>query len=315
MSQIQQEDNKSQEPPSPPGFAAQLAAALPRLAPAEYRTALFFRDHPDEVVVASAWDLGSQIGVSDSVVIRTARSLGYAGLADLRRDLIKELRSGVTPATRMTKTIDNLAAHGVGAALALTVETHRTALDGLCRDIPPVLFEAAVGALAAATRVQVFGIGPSNAMAAYFVTQLNRFGRDATAMTHTGLLQADDLHRLRQGDLVVILAYSRVYRELDSLLLRIQALGLKALLLSDTLGSELSDRVDLVLPVARGRSDMFSMHTATLALLEALLVGLAIEKRDEVVPALAHLNGLRRETTGGRMDLPVAGRRPDRKVR
>ena len=54
---------------------------------------------------------------------------------------------------------------------------------------------------------------------------------------------------------------------------RAGGLGLPTILLTDTLGAALRKRVDLVLPVARGRADGLSMHTATLGLIEALLVG------------------------------------------
>jgi hypothetical protein len=41
---------------------------------------------------------------------------------------------------------------------------------------------------------------------------------DAAGLSNSGLLFADDLQTLRKGDLVVILAYGRVYTELALLL-------------------------------------------------------------------------------------------------
>ena len=81
---------------------------------------------------------------------------------------------------------------------------------------------------------------------------------------------------LREGRLVIILAYGRVYAEVDALFGPGSAVAeADAVLLTDTLAATLRRRVDLVLPVARGRVDMLSMHTATLGLIEALLVGIA----------------------------------------
>src|SRR6266851_516748 len=119
---------------------------------------------------------------------------------------------------------------------------------------------------------------PSSAMAEYFVIQLARFGLDAVSLTRTGLLFADDLQKLREGDLVVILAYGRLYRELMVMLDTARRRGVGSILLTDTLVSVLRRKVDLVLPVARGRADMLSMHTATLGLIEALLVGVAMRR-------------------------------------
>ena len=81
------------------------------------------------------------------------------------------------------------------------------------------------------------------------------------------------------------------------------------MLLTDTLGGALGPRVDLVLPVARGKADWFSTHTATLGLMEALLVGLAAKRPSETVASLKRLNVLRSALAGETMDLPVSGRR------
>ena len=194
------------------------------------------------------------------------------------------------------------------AALELTLEIHQKALASLRRDITPEAFRTAVQHLVDARRVVVFGIGPSSAMANYFAIQLGRFGIEAQSLTRTGLLFADDLQKLKTGDLLLIFAYGRVYRELAALLRQAERRGVTSILFTDTLGPQLRDRVALILPVARGRADMLSMHTATLGLIEALLVGIATRRPAETIASLEELNALRTELVGAPMDLP-AGRR------
>jgi hypothetical protein len=64
---------------------------------------------------------------------------------------------------------------------------------------------------------------------------------------------------------------------------------------------------DLVLPVERGRADGLSMHTATLALFEALLIGVAAKRPAETVANLKLLNELRERVVGTPMGLPAPG--------
>lgn len=199
------------------------------------------------------------------------KALGFSGLDDLRRTLADELRSSLSPAERLTRTLGEVGA-SLSAAFDMTLEIHLQSLESLRRTITPEQFEKAVGSIVWAQRVLVFGLGPSSAMAAYLIIQLGRFGLDAAGLMNTGLLFADDLQKLRKGDLVIILAYGRVYAELAVLLDEIDRLGVGSLLLTDTLAAKLRRRVDQILPVARARADMLSMHTATLGLIKALLV-------------------------------------------
>jgi DNA-binding MurR/RpiR family transcriptional regulator len=276
-----------------------------QMSPAEQRVAEFFRQNREEVLIASAAALAAEAKTSDATVVRTAKALGFAGLDELRRALAQELRTSLSPAERLVHTLGAIG-DSPAAALQLTLDIHQRSLDSLRRSMTPELFEAAVDGVVAARRVVVFGLGPSAAIANYFVTQLVRFGLDAASLTNTGLLFADDLRRLRDGDLVIILAYGRVYAELTALLDEVAGRALRSFLVTDTLAATLRHRVDLVLPVARGQAEMLSMHTVTLGFIEALLVGMAAKRPEQTLASLKALNEARRKLTGQPMNLPTS---------
>ncbi len=288
-------------------FDERVAARLAGMSPAEQRVARFFQANREEVLIASAAALATKAGTSDATVVRTAKSLGFASLEELRRSLADELRFSLSPADRLAKTLDEVG-DNLQTAFNMTIEIHTNALRSLRRDITPTQFRTAVTRIAEARRVLVFGIGPSSALANYFVIQLARFGLDTASLTRTGLLFADDLQKIRKGDFVVVLAYGRVYPELAVLLDETDRRRVGTLLLTDTLATVLSKRVDLVLPVARGRVDMLSMHTATLGLLEALLVGVATKRPRQTSASLRSLNDARTKLVGRAMALPVSRR-------
>jgi len=295
-------------------FADRAAAAMAGMRAAEQAAVRFFAANREEVLVASAADLAAKIGISDATVIRAAQALGYAGLDGLRRQLADELRQSLSPAARLARTLGAVRGD-VAAALGTMVDIHVAALEGLRRDIDAERFGRAVDLLAGARRIFVFGIGPSSALADYFAIQLGRFGVAGTSLTRTGLSLADGLCGLGAEDVVVALAYSRVYREIEVLVAEAGRLGAPTILLTDSLGAQLGGKVDLVLPVARGRADWFSTHTATLGLIEALLVGLAAKRPAETVAGLKRLNALRSALAGENMALPVARRRERRRRR
>ena len=285
-------------------FTDRVNANLESMSPAERRVARFFQENREQVLIASAAALAAQAGISDATVIRATKALGFSGMDELRRTLATELKEDLSPVSRLARTLREVG-DDKEAAFDVTLEIHRKALEDLRRDVSPEHFRSAVQHIVDARRVSIFGIGPSSAMADYFAIQLRRFGIEAFSLTQTGLLLADGLQRLRAGDLLITFAYSRVYRELAALLKHADRTGVASILVTDTLDGTLGQRVDLVLKVARGRADMLSMHTATLGLIEALLVGIATTRPEETLLALEQLNQSRAELVGESMDLPT----------
>src|SRR5438552_6451280 len=68
-------------------YADRVAERGEALAPAERRVADLLLDLGPEATLLSAAALAEQLGTSDATVVRTAKALGYSGLAELRRAL------------------------------------------------------------------------------------------------------------------------------------------------------------------------------------------------------------------------------------
>lgn len=283
-------------------FDQRIVKRLNDMGPAEQRVIQYFQDHREEVLIASAAALAEKAKTSDATVVRAARALGFSGLDELRRTLADELHSSLSLSDRLARTLGEVGGD-VSAAFRVTLDTHLRCFESLRRSIAPGQFEKAVDGISRAKRVVAFGIGPSSAIAGYLAMQLGRFGFDTLTLTNTGLLFADDVRKLRKGDLVIMLAYGRVYAELAALVDEIERLRLRSYLLTDTLAAALHQRVDLILSVPRGHAEMLSMHTVTLGFIEALLVGVATKRSAKTLASLRELNEARGKLAGKGMTL------------
>lgn len=248
---------------------------------------------------ASAAEIAAAAGTSDATVIRTARKLGYAGLAELRRALAEDLRRDLTLADRMTR---ELSQPGASPGLQTSTQALRAALD-VIEALEDAVVSEIVTSIVAARRIHVFGIGPSGFIAGYFAVQLQRLGFDARALSRTGLQFADDLVGIESEDTVIALAYNRPYPEVRALFDRATRLNLPTFLITSN-GPRMPDpRARLVLRVPRGRTDGFGMHAGTLALLEGLLVALSAAEPDRTKASLEDLNSARATLSGAGMGL------------
>lgn len=280
-------------------YAERVAARGDSLAPAERRVAGLLLDLGPEATLLSAAALAAQLGTSDATVVRTAKALGYSGLAALRRALAVY---GDNPpiGERLRRTLEQTPGDDLFGG---SVRNHLSALEGLTRNVSPETFRRAVAVLAASDRVVWRGVGPSAHLAEYGQLIAQRIGKPSIALVHTGTAFADELLALTPGDAVVVLAYGRLQSHVRVLLERASFLSTPVVLITDTLGRRLATDVAVTLQSGRGAPGLFASHGTTLVVIEALVLAIAATRVAESQASLAELNEFRAALAGRRMDV------------
>jgi DNA-binding MurR/RpiR family transcriptional regulator len=275
----------------------------PSLSPVSQRIAQYLVDAGPEVVLLSAADLAAELGTSDASVIRTAKALGYSGLAELRRAISTSTREPSLE-VRLQRSLDE--GETSESILHSLIGHHVASLQGLARRIEPELFQQAIDVLANAVRIVWCGTGPSAAIAEYGAALSSRLGWPSTVARGMGTQLADELLAIRPGDAVVVLAYGRKNSRARSIIDRCEELGVPTVLITDSIPRELSRRFNTILPCGRGTPGLFSSHGTTLVLIEALALGLAATDPVRAQASLAQLNDLRAAIAGRRRDVYLA---------
>ncbi len=269
--------------------AERVAAQLGTLSPAERRVAQFFAAHPEETAFETAAEIARMAGSSDATVIRTARTLGFAGLPELKRALIEELRVRLTPATRLGHSLEWIG-HDPAAVLDHMLDLQLTLLEEARHTVRKEDFHHAVTLLHNAERVLTCGFGPHASLADYVTLRLRRIGRQALALTSTGFLLGDVLLCMRSGDVLVLMAYGRLYREIEVTLARAREADVPVVLLTDTLAAAVQPAAALTASCRHG--GLHSSIAPTAVLLEALLLGVAARDRPRSLATMRQLNDL-----------------------
>jgi DNA-binding MurR/RpiR family transcriptional regulator len=269
-----------------------------KLAPAQRRVAEGLIEFGPEEALLSAAALAERLGTSDATVVRTAKALGYRGLADLRRAMAT--RSPEPPlGERLSRTLEQAPTEEL---LAAALGRHLTGLEALRRDVSSQQFQDAVGVLAKSRRVVWRGVGPSAHLASYAELLSQRIGKPSIALVHTGTSFADELLAVAPGDAVVVFAYGRLQSHVRVLLERAAAVGAPVILITDTRG-RMPKGVHTMLRCGRGTPGLFASHGVTLVVVEALVLAVAATDRAGSEAALATLNELRAELAGRRIDV------------
>jgi DNA-binding MurR/RpiR family transcriptional regulator len=277
---------------------AERLAGSTSLAPAERRVAEGLLDLGPDAALLSAAAIAARLGTSDATVVRTAKALGYAGLADLRRALAT--RAPEPPiGERLRRTLEQAPPEEL---LAASLDRHLAALDTLSRDVSAEQFQAVVTVLAGSRRVVWRGVGPSAHLASYAELLSRRIGKPSIALVHTGTSFADELLAVAPDDAVVVFAYGRLQSHVRVLIERAAQVGAPVVLFTDTRGRT-PDGVHTTLRAGRGTPGLFASHGVTLVVIEALVLAVAATDRDAANASLEMLNELRAELAGRRIDV------------
>jgi DNA-binding MurR/RpiR family transcriptional regulator len=277
---------------------ARISARLATMTRAERRVAEYLRNHSEDVVFATAEQIGAASQTSDATVVRTAKRLGYSGLIELKYSLGRQAISATKPVVRMHNRIEQAGGETASLLEQVFVEATERLAETL-RIMPVTQYQEAVALLAGAGTVVGFGIGPSELNAQYLALRLRRIGRSARATGATGFRLADDLLALTAGDVVVLYTPGRLLADTSVLLDHVVRVGARAILITDSLGPILRDRVDVILPSVYSPSGFSGEGLSAQVLTDALVLGVAAQDFGGAAATAELLAGLRSELTDG----------------
>lgn len=275
-----------------------IAAAT--LTPSEAQVAAFMAANPALVAVSSTVELGNYTSTSDATVVRTTKKLGYPSFRELRRSALAISGRHRDPSKVLDDQLGQIGSSPSGARMVMrdTAEL----LGRLEADLDVDSWNRAVTAMSNAARVITFGIGPSGCLANYLSIALTRTGVRSTSVTTTGFGLADHLLDLGDKDVLLLFATLRRFREIDVVIDHAAKVGATTILVSETLGQALRERVDIVLATPQttnGTSDGVIMG---MVIAHALELSVAAQDQASAVHSMERLNTLRADIVGGKLD-------------
>jgi len=273
-------------------FRRRLEDSLPGLTKSEQRISSYLLANYDEAAFLSAADLAQRLNVSEATVVRFAQAIGYKGFRELRSCLQGLFRDKATPASRLQRKLGELAS-SQGHVLTKVIDMEVQYLTEVAHSIDPADFDRAVELLLDAQRIFVFGSGPSGTLAELAELRLRRLGIMTVALTESGRHLLEKLQLLQKGDAVLATGFNYLRPELLAVLDHAAATGCRSVLVSDTLGPALRDKVDVVLAARRGPVSTFHSLTVPMAILNALILAVAMARPEESLAALDRLQQLR----------------------
>lgn len=251
-----------------------LAAAEAGLSPAERRVVEALLDEPARVAFGTVAELARRSGTSGPTVVRVARKLGFDGYRELQAAAQGELGSAaaLAPAAARIRTTAAAADDPLGRASATEVANVETTL----RAVDPAAFTTAVRMLAARRRrVLVVSGDAERGIATAFADQLANLRDEVEVLEGTAPRVAARVALAGSAAVVVAIDVRRYDAWLLDAVDTLRSGGAEVVAVTDGPLSPLVGGAAAWFAVRAEGVGPFDSHVGTLALLHALVAGVA----------------------------------------
>jgi DNA-binding MurR/RpiR family transcriptional regulator len=267
-----------------------IRAVLPSLRPAEQRVAAAVLADPVGTAEQSISRLAERCDTSVTTVMRFCRSVGFHGYPELRLALARETsREAAENADGIELSSDIGRSDTLDDIVAKIAFSDARAIEDTAATLDLVALREAIGAVAHARRIDIYGLGASAFDGQDLHQKLHRIGLIAfvwpdphAALTSAALLDED----------CVVIAISHTGTTADT----VEALqvarrsGARTVAITNHHPSPLTDHADMVLTTAARettfRSGAMASRIAQLAVIDCLFVGVAQQSYDRTMSAL-----------------------------
>jgi DNA-binding MurR/RpiR family transcriptional regulator len=290
-----------------------IRSLLPGLARAEQRVAKVVLENPAGVARRSITEVADAAGTSETTVTRFCKAIGVGGYPELRIALAadtartearaeRDLGGEISPDDELAQVVTK-----VTYADARAVEETADQLD-------IATLQQVVDVVAAAGRVDVYGVGASAFVALDLQQKLHRIGRVSFAWNDTHIMLTSAAV-LGSGDVAVGISHTGATTDTVEALRTARQRGATTVALTNFPRSPITEVADLVLTTAARettfRSGAMASRIAQLTVIDCLFIGVA---QRHLPTAMGALEATRDAVGPHRLETRPDGRRKTRET-
>lgn len=272
-------------------FSQLISEYFDKLTKSEKRIANYLRKNQEEAAFLSAGELADRLGLSEATLVRFARTVGFPSYPAMRTVLQNNFRRRVTHSARLRGRLDDL--REAGDIFERLVVSEIDYLTQALETVEREAFHKAVNLLESRNRVFVFGLGPSVSLVNLLELRLGRFGRQVIPLKTAGREFLEPLLWMTDQDLLIVICFFDVSPALQLVLDYANDVHCPVIMITDTLGSIIGDKADVVLAARRGPMVEFHSLVVPMTIINTLLLSIANEDRETVIDNLDKLDQLR----------------------
>lgn len=274
---------------SPP-VLVRIRAIYPELRPSEQRIAALFLAHPGDTAELSIAELARRCDTSTTSVVRFCKRLGYSHVRELRNHVLRDVARERFDSAALPEVSGDIDRDDTLADIVAKVSLAETlSLADTAKVLDTDALLASVQAIAAAPRIDIFGVGASAIVGLDLQRKLTRIGRTALEWSdpHAAWTSAATL---QPGNVAIAVSHTGSTTDTIEFLMLARRSGATTIAITNHAGAPLADQADIVLTTAARetgfRSGALGSRIAQLMVVDCMFIGVAQSNYDRSMEAL-----------------------------
>lgn len=252
--------------------------------------AKYIEEHYDSVAFMTASKLGSVVGVSESTVVRFATEIGYSGYPALQQAIQEMIRNRLTTVQRLEHTSSTIP---LDRLLDAVLEQDIDLIRGTMESVSHVAFYKAADALAKAKKVYIVGAGSSAAVASFLTHYFSLIYGSVRQLDGTSEAQIlQQMVHIDKDDALIAISFPRYSKKIVTALKHASNIGATVVAITDSEFSPIAKQAEHVLLAKSEMVSFVDSIVGPLTLINALIIAVAIKKKEEVARILGDLESI-----------------------
>ena len=252
--------------------------------------ALYVRENYDKAAYMTAAKLGREVGVSESTVVRFVLEFGFEGYPEFQKALQELIRSKLTSVQRIEVT-DNLIGNSsvLDKVLGSDIEKIKNTLERIDR----CSFDDAVRQIISAKNIYILGMKASSYLAGFLNHSLRMiFDNVRLIQTTSGSETFEQMMNVGKGDVVIAVSFPRYSKSVIRGAGYAKKAGADIIAITDSESSPLAEYASQLLITQSDMASFADSLVAPMSVINALIVAVARENKEEVSARLRRLEQL-----------------------
>lgn len=249
-----------------------------RLSKGHHRIADYIEQHYDKAVFMTASVLGDHVGVSESTVVRFAMALGYDGYPEMQKALQEQVRHRLTSAQRFEMSSDIEKKEVLSKVLKADMHNIRMTIE----EINAESFGKAVESILPARTIYVLGLRSAAPLSQFLGYYLHFMFDDVRIVAAGNSDVFESIARIHKDDVLIGISFPRYSSRTIEAMRYARQNGATVIGISDGGMSPLNECSDVCLCAHTDMASFVDSLVAPLSVINALLIALALEKKEEL---------------------------------